>query len=166
MIRWLPPMILLPVAACGGDRDVASGSATDAGGNGVSYSVKQNGDATTTTIRSADGTATIRTGDHVAALPAGLAVYPGANVTSSMSMDGEGAGKGGTVLAFESADTPDRIVAFYRSAAERAGYRIDSEITAGAMSMVGGKRGEGDEGFSLTVNRAGEKSEATLVAGR
>jgi len=170
MTRLPSLALLLSLAACGGgDHGVASGTVGDGSGNSVAYVVKQEGDGTTTTVRSSDGSAVIRTGDATAAaaFPPGFALYPGAQVVSNMSVESAGDASGaGAIVAFESADTPDRILAFYRAAAERAGYKVESEISAGAMAMIGGKREGDDHGFTLTVNRTADKSEATLIGGR
>lgn len=154
---------VLVLAGCGNSNEIASGTVTDGNGDAARYSVKQDGATTTTTVTTDEGTAVVRTGDAEAALPPGLALYPGAKLTSSTTVEGGGADKSGTILSFESPDSPGEITAFYKAAAQKAGYAIEGEVKMGEMEMLGGK--SGDKGFNLTVNRTGAVSSATLIAG-
>jgi len=160
-------LMALTLAACSGDREVASGSVADTGGNKVDYVVKQDSaGGTTTTVQSADGTATIRTGTGAAAMPEGFPLYPGATIGSAISMDGGGGAKDGKMVAFKSGDAPERIVAFYRQAAQGAGYSVESQVSSGDMQMLAGKRGGSEDGFSLVVNKDQDGSNVTLVVGK
>lgn len=158
------------LAACGSNegQEVASGTVKGEDGKTADYSVRQNGDDTTMTVKSEDGEAVIRTGGDVAgALPEGLALYPGATVTNSIAVSSDQPGKGGAQVSFETVDPAAKVVAWYRAAAEKAGYKIETELTTGDLAMVGGRKGEGDAGkaFQLMVNKSEGKSIVTLIAG-
>jgi len=155
--------LLLALAACG-EKETTSGTVTGADGEKVSYKVSQKDDGGTMTIKTADGTTEISSGKDERALPEGLSLYPGATVTSSMRMSGTENNKNGTVLSFETQDMPDKVVAYYRAAAEKAGYKIESEVKAGQMQMLGGKNAA-NKGFSLTVNRDEDKTAVSLIGG-
>lgn len=157
--------LALALTACGKEgREVASGTVTDGEGNQASYSVRDQGDGKTVTVKSADGTATIRTGDADAALPAGLALYPGAKVTSSMTMASDKEPGHGAMLSFETADTPAQVIAFYKNAATSAGYTIGGEVKTGEMEMLTTKKGE-KGGFVLTAAKSPAGTAATLIGG-
>ena len=81
-----------------------------------------------------------------------------------MRMTSDEKGKSGTVLSFESADAPDKIVAFYRAAAAKAGYQIGSEMKTGEMEMLTGKNAA-EDGFTLTASREGDKTNISLIGG-
>lgn len=155
--------LLLGLAACG-EKEHASGTVVGADGEKATYKVSEKDGESKLTIKSDKGSAEISTGKDATALPAGLTLYPGATVTSSMRMTSDEAGKSGTVLSFESADTPDKVVAFYRAAAGKAGYEIGSEIKTGEMEMLSGKNGKG-EGFTLTASRDGDKTNVSMIGG-
>ena len=155
--------LLLGLAACG-EKEQASGTVVGADGEKATYKVTEKDGESKLTIKSDKGTAEISTGKDGTALPAGLALYPGATVTSSMRMTGGEKGESGTVLSFESADTPDKIVAFYRAAAEKAGYKIGSEMKTGEMEMLVGKNAA-SEGFTLTASREGDKTNVSMIGG-
>lgn len=156
-------LLLLGVAACG-EKEQASGTVVGADGEKAAYSVTEKDGESKLTIKSDKGNAEISTGKDASALPAGLTLYPGATVTSSMRMTSDEQGKSGTVLSFESADTPDKIVAFYRAAAEKAGYQIGSEMKTGEMEMLNGKNASG-EGFTLTASREADKTNVSMIGG-
>ncbi len=97
-------------------------------------------------------------------MPPGLALYPGARLTSSTTIEGGGADKSGTILSFESPDSPGEITAFYKAAAQKAGYAIEGEVKMGEMEMLGGK--SGDKGFNLTVNGTGDSNRLDCERGK
>lgn len=152
------------LAGCGDKSDSVSGEVTDGEGKTATYSVTKQGEGAVTTVRTADGSATIRTGDTASAMPAGLALYPGARLTSTMAIDSAKPGEDGAILSFESPDPAADILAFYKKAAEQSGYAIAGEMVTGDMAMITARKGE--SGFNLTVTRNGPTSHATLIAGK
>lgn len=156
-------LLLLALASCG-DKETASGTVVGADGEKATYKVTEKDGESKLTIKSDKGSAEISTGTDATALPDGFTLYPGATVTSSMRMNSSEEGKSSTVLSFETADTTDKVVAYYRSVAAKAGYKIDGEIKTGEMEMLNGKNGA-DKSFSLTVNREEDKTNASLIGG-
>ena len=121
---------------------------------------------TTMEVKGPDGEATtIRSGvESGEALPAGFALYPGAKLITSTALTAEGKENRSGMVGFETADTPDKVIAFYKNAAARAGYSLEGEIVMPDMAMLGGKKA-GAEPFQLIVNTADGKSTATLISG-
>lgn len=146
-------------AACG------SNAPDEAAGN-AAYSVQAGEGGNTLVVKTAAGSAVIQNGETAAALPAGLALFPGAKVTTSSVVTGDGtAGQSASaLLSFTSDASPAAITSFYKEAAIRAGYRIDGEMTTGGMAMLSAAR-EGGGGFTLTASPTAKGSEATLIAG-
>jgi hypothetical protein len=126
---------------------------------------KKTDSGTTTTVRTADGTAVIRTGiGSEADMPAGLPLYPGAKIGSDTVIAKDSGSKAG-VITFESRDAPDAVTAFYKHAATQAGYTIAGEMKAGDAQLLSGKKADGT-GFHLTVNRdGGGVTQVTMLAG-
>jgi hypothetical protein len=163
--------LMIGLAGCGGKegREVASGTVSDGEGGTADYSIREEGDGTSMTIKTEKGTAVVRTGADAAKFPIGFSLYPGAKVTSGTTVsEAAAAGDGGSVIAFESADDPSKVIAHYKQQAKAAGYAIEGEMamnngTAGETMMVGGTRGE--SGFSLTVTRAADKTTGTFITG-
>ena len=109
-------------------------------------------------------TTTMRSGEKVpVSLPAGFAVYPGARVTNNTRV--EQADGLLVLLNLESEATPDEMVAFYRKQAEAAGIDVETTLTTGPMTMIGGEDGDGTS-FSFTATREGDVTEAQLSLGR
>ncbi|HWL46436.1 MAG TPA: hypothetical protein VNQ31_01850 [Sphingomonadaceae bacterium] len=171
-MSW-PWRAALPVLFCLAPLAAACGSRTagELPGN-AAYSVESGGDGNATIVRTTAGKAVISDGETAAALPAGLALFPGATVTASSVVtderatgDGEPGGGESALLSFTSAASPAAIAGFYKAAALRAGYRIDGEMTTGGIAMLSAAR-PGAGGFTLTASPGANGSEATLIAGR
>jgi spermidine/putrescine-binding protein len=129
-----------------------------------SYAVDQSRDGTTTTVKTADGTAVIHAGGGTeAAMPAGLPLYPGATITSD-TMISKDSGKTAGVVTFQSAAAPDALTAFYKDAAIKAGYTIENEMKAGDAQLLAGKKPGGDS-FHFNVSREGSVSTVTMLTG-
>lgn len=154
---------LLALAACG-EKETASGTVVGADGEKANYKVTEKDGESKLTIKSDKGNAEITTGTDGTALPDGFTLYPGATVTSSMRMTNSEKGKAGTVMSFETTDMPDKVVAYYRSVAEKAGYKIDGEVKTGEMEMLNGKT-PANSSFTLTVNREQDKTNVSLIGG-
>ncbi|MGH6997748.1 MAG: hypothetical protein ACREEO_06105, partial [Phenylobacterium sp.] len=149
--------LMLALAACGSkEKKAESGDAT--------YKVSEKDGKSTLTVETDEGKAQIVSGEGEAALPTGLPLYPGATVTSSTRITSDGANKGGTMLSFDTPDATGQIVAFYKAAAQKAGYKIEAEMKMGEMEMLSGKN-PGKGGFTLTANREQGKTTASLISG-
>ena len=148
-------------SACGSE---TSGEfTTDDGGSGE-YSVDRSTGETTATIETADGTATMRSGANVPVdLPDGFTLYPGASVISNTVVNH--ADGSGNMLLIQTDDSPDEVVAHYRSQAEAAGIDIQIEMTVNDGKMIGGEGPDGTT-FSLNASTDGEgPTQAQLMIG-
>ena len=149
------------LAACGGER---SGTIETGDGDTAEYSIDQDGTETTTTVETADGKMTIQTGEGGdVALPEGFTVYPGAKVTSNMSVDG-GDGKG-TMITMQSDASPEDMVAHYRKQAVAAGYKISMEMNNDSNRIIAGETSSGEGGFTFSAGPSGDGTAAQLMIG-
>ena len=156
----LTSALALALAACGSG---TSGTFEDENGETGSYQVDRDGDETTATVKTADGTMRMRSGADVPVdLPRGFSIYPGATIISNTTFDGE-QGKG-ALVSIESSDAAAELVDFYKGQAEKAGVDIEMEMTAGDMSMIGG-RTDGGTTFSFTATREEAKTTGQLMVG-
>ncbi|ARS29155.1 hypothetical protein [Sphingomonas sp. KC8] len=155
--------LLLALAACG-EKETASGTITGEDGKKATYQVTEKDGQSTLTVKTEDGNAQIVSGAGEAALPPGLALYPGATITNSTRITGETPEKGGSILAFDTQDAPAKVVAFYKAAALKAGYTIEGEVKMGEMEMLTAKN-SGKAGFTLTANQDAGKTSASLLSG-
>lgn len=166
---------LLALTACGGNdaseaskgegKEIASGSVATEDGE-AQYSVRQDGDTSTVTVTGPDGqTGKFMSGEGAADfLPDFAPLYPGAKVVGGAGGDSN-TGKGGMVN-FETGDAPEKVVAWYKAQAEKAGLKIAGEMTTPEMRMVAAE----DEATkrSLQVHasaKEGGGSTASLIAG-
>lgn len=166
---------LLALTACGGNdaseaskdegREVASGSVATEDGE-AQYSVRQDGDTSTVTITGPDGqTGKFMSGEGAANfLPDFAPLYPGAKTVGGAGGDSS-TGKGGMVN-FETDDAPEKVIDWYKAAAEKAGLKIAGEMTTPEMRMVAAQ----DEATkrSLQVHasaKEGGGTSASLIAG-
>lgn len=155
----------LGLAACGGER---SGTIETEDGETVEYSVDSGDGEMTATFQTGDGEGSIRSGSDVAVdLPDGFSVYPGAKVVTNTVMntpDGKGA-----MVVMESDASPEEMVAFYKTAAEKAGFKIGMEMTTDSNVMIAGESAaNGDNptsGFSFSAGREGDKTSGQLMIG-
>ncbi|QLC25806.1 hypothetical protein HFP57_12770 [Parasphingopyxis algicola] len=129
---------LLALAACGGsDEQVYRGP------DGEEVRVERGGDGTTT-YRSADGDAVITTGGSGAEMPGGLPAYPGADTSRGIAINTTARdGGSGQVSSFQTDDSPAEVIAFYRAALERDGYRIAATMDMGQTQMIAAERDGG-----------------------
>jgi hypothetical protein len=119
-------------------------------GKGGTVTVDTNNAAGTVTAESSDGTFTINgEGTVPTGLPANVKPYPGANVVASMMTSGEnipGGGGGGGMLAMETSDAPDKVIAFYKPQFDAMSEKMTN--TTEDATMLGGK---GADGITMTV---------------
>ncbi|MEH6789389.1 hypothetical protein [Parasphingorhabdus sp.] len=155
----------ITLAACGGnDSETASGTFDDGDGNAGSYSVRGNDENSETVIQSDKGEVRIATGDRALGdLPMGITLYPGAAVQSSMT--GTGDGQSGAMLVFQTGDSVEDVIAFYRKQLKSKGIDVTSEVRSGDMQMIGGERANG-EGVHISANASPDGGTiATVMAG-
>lgn len=149
------------VAACGSEQ---SGTVTGEDGKSVDYRVKQDDGEMTATVETGDGKATVTSGANVKVdLPDGFTIYPGATVISNTVMNGPD-GKGAMVMMQSKAD-PASMVAFYRKAAEAAGYTIAMEMKTDINTMIAGEKKENKGGFSFSAGAEDGTTNAQLMVG-
>jgi len=164
MKKYLILPALAFVISCGGNDEVASGTFEDGDGDKGSYSVSGDDEDSETVIKSGDGEVRIGTGTKAAEnLPMGFALYPGAEIRSSIS--GTGEGKSGAMIVFHSEDSQEKVVAFYKDQMKSKDIEVKAEMTAGDMQMINGARDDG-EAINVTVTKDNEGGvNATLIVG-
>lgn len=118
-----------------------------------------------TTIVTPQAKAELRSGDGaMAALPAGLPAYPGAESTGGVEVTAASAEGSGGIVGFRTGDSPARVVDFYATAAERAGYRIAQRSSFGTTAMLTAQRGAG-EVLNVTATETGGATQVQIIAG-
>ncbi|WEK46624.1 MAG: hypothetical protein P0Y56_16705 [Candidatus Andeanibacterium colombiense] len=115
---------------------------------GPSAKVQKSGDEATITLNNGGEKSTITSGKSApAALPAGFTLYPGAEVSSNVTMKG---GDGTmTIVSMGTGDGVDKVAAFYKAQAAKAGITIGMDMSTPQSAMIGGN-GKGVD-FTLTA---------------
>ncbi|MEM8695651.1 MAG: hypothetical protein AAGE05_06475 [Pseudomonadota bacterium] len=154
-------LALLALAACGGSNEQVY-----RGPDGEEVRVERGGDGTTT-YRSADGEAVVTTGELGADMPGGLPAYPGADASNGLNINATGRdGGSGQVSSFNTSDSPADVIAFYRRALERDGYRIAATMDMGESQMIAAEREDGEGGIQITATEAGDQgTTVSVIAG-
>lgn len=102
-----------------------------------------------------------------AGLPAdpqvGLALYPGSRIISSTAATGAAA-EGG-VFQMDTTGAAGDVAAFYRSAAEEAGWTVKTDVNAGAIRIVGAVKGDENVTVEITGKTTGAGSRVVVVRG-
>jgi hypothetical protein len=144
---------LLALAACG-----RSGEAErQAAGN-----VSVRGGPADITISTPNGTAEIRTGGAIAALPEGIPPYPNTEAGQNIDING-GSGRGqGRILGFSTHDAPAQVIAFYAQAIAAGGYTVANRMDMGATSSLTARRGEG-QAVSIVAVQAGGSTRVQII---
>lgn len=143
MRRLMIAAAAIALAGCGGSDDEGATIRTDDG------TVHVSDDDGAMTIKADDGSATIRSGKGSEAdvsLPGGITLYPGAEVV--MTMNGKDGSGGGGLTVMESADSVERVEAFYRKQFEDAGLAIHTDGMFSGAQTIGAR----DDGRGLAVN--------------
>jgi hypothetical protein len=133
------------LAACGGDpapRTDGAGKVTgtysipDGQGGQTQATVQEKGDQTTLTFEGAEGAGAITMGGGAAPrdLPAYAPVYPGAKIVSSMA--GSSTEGGGGMVALETPDAPEKVLAFYEGKLAGSGLPQTMKSQSGAGTML------------------------------
>lgn len=145
----------LTLAACGSE---TSGEFTTDDGENAEYTIDKATGETSMTIKSEDGTATLRSGADVpVSLPDGISLFPGSKVVTNTVVkqpDGQT-----TMVMFETNAAADKIVAHYRQQAQAAGFDIQLEMNTNGTLMIGGERKR--DGSTLSVTATTNDGDAT-----
>ena len=98
------------------------------------------------------------------ALPAFAPPYPGGRVETSFDGSSAGASRGGMV-AFSTADAPDRVVAFYRDEAKRAGLGDVATMTASGAQMFTASDHATHREMTIQASPDGPRTSVSLTYG-
>lgn len=159
---------LAALAACSNDK-----TTTVKGADGEEIKITTDGDNTsdsgTITFEGKDGEGTITFGDAAAkqGLPLGLPVYPGGEIKGAF-MGADGKDSMGGMATVLTSDAPDKVIAFYKTAAEKQGLKIKSQSTSTSGDRTTANfAAEGAKGESLVVTATpGEEGKtATVIMG-
>lgn len=151
----------LALAACGSE---TSGTIEGEDGETAEYTIDRSSGEMNATITTDEGTATVRSGTDIPVdLPDGFSLYPGATVVNNTTFAQGDAG--GSMIMFQSEDSPEEVATFYRKQAEDAGIDIEFEMNANGGRMFGGKD---EDGRTVTVNASESDGMTTaqLTVGR
>lgn len=165
MYKYLILPATFLIAACGSnDDEKLAGTFDDGEGNSGSYSVRGEGENSETVIKSDKGEVRIASGDKAAKeLPMDIKLYPGATVQTSMT--GMGEGQSGAMLVFQTSDSVDDVMEYYRKQLKSKNIDVTTEVKSGDMQMIGGERADG-EGVHISATKAPDGGvTATIVAG-
>ena len=125
----------------------------------------ESGEIRATHTDAAGVTTTMYAGESVPArLPAPFAPYPGATVSNTTRVE-QGEGMFVTV-EFDTSDTREKVVEFYRAQAVEAGIDPEIEISAGQTTTLGGESGAARSSFALQVTRVGDRTEGQISVAR
>jgi hypothetical protein len=135
--------------------------------DGTRATVTQSGKTAEVTIQGKDGAKVQFSGGGNLALPDAfpkdVPVYPGATVTVSA------AAKDGMQVVLKTADSPNKVAAFYNEKLKAGGYEIQATVNMGQGSMVTGKKdnrtvmvstGADSEGAVITLHVQSEEQPA------
>ncbi len=100
-----------------------------------------------------------RSGEGVElALPDGMSMYPGAKIVQSTVVSGGSEGAGSLVI-FETDDSPKEVTDFYRKQAQDAGITIQMDADMNGNRMIAGEMEGSETGFMVSASR--EDSDVT-----
>ena len=109
-----------------------------------------------------DGVESMELGGKVN-LPAWMPKYPGVEPKGLGSMKSD-TGGGGGMFTFETADSAEKIHAFYRGALEKQGFKQEDGVhVAGTSALV--MKSESGGGITVNVVEMGKGSQATVIYG-
>lgn len=150
----LTATMLAALAGCGG-------APQGDGGNTVGTAAGSG----TGAITSPDGRSEVRADAAFSGLPEGIPAYPGADGRGGIMMGGASEEGEMRVMAFRTADSPDRVIAFYTEAATRAGFRAIHRADTGPSTVLGLERDNGDV-MNITATATGAGTSVQIMAGR
>lgn len=108
--------------------------------------------------------ATVTTGAWPAELPGYAPAYPGATVTAAFAGSSDGAKRGGMV-AFTTADAPERVVSFYRDEAKRAGLGEVATMSGSGAQMLSASDKASQRSLAVQAGPDGGATAVTLTYG-
>ncbi len=167
-MRTLMLASLLLLAGCGGN-DGKTITVKDGDRNVV---INADSDDGVTTIRTTgdDGEKLVATiNGEGAAWPADAAPYatafPGAKVTAVMASN---AGEKGSasVVTFESGDAPDKVIAYYKALAAKAGLKENMTMNSGGSSMFTATDGTKGNAFIVQASTSDGKTVGSVTIGK
>ncbi|MGL6043509.1 MAG: hypothetical protein ACRC1J_06250 [Sandaracinobacteroides sp.] len=144
------------LTACGSDKPgtaSADGTSTSAGGSSVTVDQEAGDDRVTITSKDGDNIASMVAGSGAqwpASAPAYAPPYPGGAMVSAMS--GSADGKSGGMASFETTDTPDKVIAYYKAKAAAAGLEKVTTMAGDGMTMFAATDATGDTGVSVQAS--------------
>lgn len=118
-------------------------------GEKTKLSVDDKGENKTITVQTGEGKGTISVtekGDVPQNLPSYVPPYPGAKYEGSFASDMQGTAEMGAVsggmMSFQTNDSADKVLAFYKDALSRAGLKDSASGDMGGMKMVSFTKGD------------------------
>ena len=136
--------VLLALGGCGQGAPQASDS--------NAAPAKAPGQAPPTVLASPDGASEVRSDAAFSGLPEGIPAYPRTDGRGAIQMGDPSDEAGIRIMAFQTADPPAEVIAFYAAAGARAGYREVRRAEAGPSVALGLARDNGD---ALNVTATG-----------
>ena len=149
---------LLALGGCGaGDGGTAGAPQADGG---------QPADAAATSYATPDGRAEVRSGDAaLSGLPEGIPPYPRPDGAGAIQIGGNSDGNEMRIMAFQTDDPPETVIAFYSDAGGRAGFREIHRASSGPSSVLGLERANG-EVMNVTATGSPAGTRVQIMAGR
>lgn len=161
MRGWLTVSIAaLALSACGSEKE---GTLATEDGD-VSYTIDDADGGKNISLSGPEGEATVETGEDIKPdLPAGVMLYPGASVESVSNVGLEN-GASGALVSMKSTDSPDKVAAWYKAEAVKAGFTPDAQLQTGKLHVFSAKAPDGRQ-FSVTATERDGGSSIQLIAG-
>jgi hypothetical protein len=99
------------------------------------------------------------------AFPKDFPLYPGAKVTSAMS--GAEAGKSnGFWLTMTTADSPDKVAAFYKAQFAGSGWTISTTYTAGGTTSETVEKGQWSGSLAISEDSSAKETQIVIILGQ
>jgi hypothetical protein len=147
------PALLLTFAACKKQEYVNA--------RGDKVEVEQDGKSVKVTTKDGSAVYTGGSGTVVPAdFPKDVPIYPGANVTASVS--GSQTTGGGHMVTFETGDSPDKVTDFYK--AKLSGWKTSMEMATGNGKMLILTSPDDKRSVSVIASPSGGKTQVSLTA--
>lgn len=153
-------LILVLLAGCGSKSADQTVVTTKDG----TVSVSKDGTNTVAVTSSGERIQVSSGGSWPATLPAYAPAYPGGAVTTTFT-GSTGGSKSGGMVAFTTADAPDRVVGFYKEEALRAGLADVATMTNNGAQMFTASDKATKRDLSVQASPDGGKTSATLTYG-
>ncbi len=166
MARLVAPIVALALMTACGERKTERTVTT---ADGSTVKIEQRGDGDNAKI-----TATSKDGSEKAAFSAGegkwpdnpapyAPPYPGAEIKGSMG--GTSADGAGSIVTFTTGDSPDAVLAFYKSRAQAAGLDKISTMDIDGAKMFSASDAGGARSIAVQTSIADGKTTAVVTSG-